>query len=231
MQTTSGTSRCSSATDVFVRATLFVSALGMAPCAIAAELHASVHTVTREAVADAVVIVTRMDGNAPAGNPAPDTVDQVDKQFVPYVRPIHVGSEVTFPNSDNIRHQVYSFSPAKRFELPLYRENPGPPVLFDKPGVVALGCNIHDWMIGYIYVSESPWFAKTAEGGAATIADLPEGNYRARIWHPQMDGTEESTVREFAVSGAGNVEVDWELTLKPELRPRRAPLGREPGYR
>ena len=89
-------------------------------------------------------------------------VDQVDKEFTPKVNAILVGTSVIFPNHDNVRHQVYSFSPAKRFELPLYAGVPAQPVVFDTPGVVVLGCNIHDWMVGYVYVSESPYFAKTA---------------------------------------------------------------------
>src|ERR1700683_3553417 len=99
-------------------------------------------------VADAVVLATPVDPkNDLHAKSSPDAVDQVDKQFTPYVTPIYVGSRVRFPNKDNIRHQVYSFSPARKFELPLYAGSEAQPVLFDKPGVVVLGCNIHDWMI------------------------------------------------------------------------------------
>ena len=110
--------------------------------------------------------------------PRDNVVDQVDKQFVPKVQAVLVGTPVTFPNNDNVRHQVYSFSPAKRFELPLYAGVPAQPIVFDKPGVVVLGCNIHDWMVGYIYVSESPYFAKTGKDGKAVLADLPPRSLR-----------------------------------------------------
>lgn len=83
--------------------------------------------------------------------------------------PVYVGTRVTFPNRDNIRHHVYSFSSAKKFELPLYIGTPAAPVVFDKPGVVALGCNIHDWMLAYIYVLTTPHFAKTAADGKARL--------------------------------------------------------------
>src|SRR5258707_13818654 len=135
--------------------------LACAAAAHAAELKVTVKDHKGKGVADAVVLAVPVDPrNAQRARPQPDAVDQVDKEFVPFVKPIFVGSTVRFPNSDNIRHQVYSFSPVKKFELPLYAGTNAPPVVFDKPGVVVLGCNIHDWMIGYIYVSETPFFAK-----------------------------------------------------------------------
>jgi len=138
-----------------------------------AQISARVTDAQGKPVADAVVVAVPSDGNVklPA-RPPQDVVDQVDKEFVPKVQAILVGTAVTFPNRDSVRHQVYSFSPARRFELPLYTGVPQA-VTFDKPGVVVLGCNIHDWMVGYIYVSESPYFAKTNAEGKAVLADLP----------------------------------------------------------
>ncbi len=104
-------------------------------------------------------------------------------------------------------------------------------MLFDKPGVVKLGCNIHDWMIGYIYVAETPYFAKTGADGRAVLTDLPAGRYRVRAWHPRMDGSEEATVKSIELTQDANARASWELTLKPEFRPRRAPLPGDPGYR
>src|ERR1700744_1804431 len=163
----------------------------------AGELHVVVKDHRGKAVADAVVLAVPADPrNDLHARPPAEAVDQVDKQFVPYVKPVFVGSTVRFPNSDNIRHQVYSFSTAKKFELPLYGGSNTAPVTFDKPGVVVLGCNIHDWMIGYIYVSETPFFAKTGPLGTASIADMPPGDYLVRIWHPNMDRAEETTSRQ-----------------------------------
>lgn len=113
-------------------------------------------------------------------------VDQRGKQFVPHILAVEVGTAVYFPNSDNIRHDVYSFSPAKTFELPLYAGTPAKPVLFDKPGVVVLGCNIHDWMLGFIDVVPTPYFAQTNSAGVATISDVPAGHYNVTIWAPRI---------------------------------------------
>jgi hypothetical protein len=103
-------------------------------------------------------------------------------------------------------------------------------VVFDKPGVVVLGCNIHDWMIGYIYVSESPYFAKTDKEGHATLTELPLRGYVVRLWHPQLDAPEETTRQTVDASRAGRVTVAWTLKLKPIARVRRAPTS-EPGGR
>jgi plastocyanin len=188
-----------------------------------------VATVTDEGgnpVADAVVVAVPADGAlGPGARPRESVVDQVGREFVPKVIAVFVGTAVTFPNHDNVRHQVYSFSPAKRFELPLYSGVPAQPVVFDKPGIVVLGCNIHDWMIGYVYVSESPYFAKTGDDGKAVISDLPPRIYVVRVWHPEQDGAENATRRSIDASRAGRVDAAWQLKLKPEEKIRRAPTG------
>ncbi len=96
------------------------------------------------------------------------TLDQVDKTFVPGLLPIVVGTKVRFPNHDQIQHHVYSFSRTKTFELPLYKGEDAAPVLFDKVGVVKVGCNIHDWMSAIILVLPTPWFARTGADGTFT---------------------------------------------------------------
>ena len=158
-------------------------------------------------------------------------VDQIDKEFVPYVKPVRVGTQVQFPNKDEIRHHVYSFSAPRTFQLPLYRGTPAQPVLFDKAGVVKLGCNIHDWMIGYIYVAETPYFAKTTHDGRVDLDQLPPGRYRARVWHPRMERAESETVKAVELQETAPATVEWKLRLRPEFRPRRTPLPGEPGYR
>lgn len=136
-------------------------------------------------VSDAVVALMPSGGTvqAPAGKPS-IAMDQVKKQFVPHVLAIEVGTTLYFPNSDNIRHQVYSFSDAKRFELKLYAGKTAAPVMFDQPGLVVLGCNIHDWMSSYVYVLPTPFFAMTDHDGHAVLK-APSGNYTAKIWHPR----------------------------------------------
>jgi hypothetical protein len=194
----------------------------------AAQIAATV-TAQAQPVADTVVVAVPEGGVRGMDRPPQAVVDQLNKEFVPYVTAILVGSLVQFPSRDHIRHHVYSFSPVKPFELPLYAGTPAKPGLFDKPGVVKLGCNIHDWMIGYIYVAESPYFAKTGPDGRALLVDLPAGRYRLRAWHPRMQGSEQAKAKRIEVTADASAGVSWELALKPEFRPRRAPLPGDPG--
>ena len=189
------------------------------PMLHAAELHVKITDHKGKPVADAVILAVPVDPKIAQRAKVPaDSVDQVDKQFVPYVKPIPVGATVHFPNSDNIRHQVYSFSPAKKFELPLYAGTDAPPVVFDKPGVVILGCNIHDWMIGYIYVSDTPFFAKTGTAGTATLSEMPAGEYTVRIWHPSMERAEETTAQRVSLVADSRASAEWHIELKPAIR-------------
>lgn len=168
-----------------------------------------------------VVVSLLPSSRAPAAPRSGTAVmDQQDKTFVPVVLPVPVGTAVTFPNRDNIRHHVYSFSPARRFELPLYIGTPAAPVVFDKPGVVVLGCNIHDWMVGYIYVADTPYFAKTAPDGTVRLADVPPGAYEARVWHPRMRGGPEKTAKAITIAAGDPGQLAFVVALKPD---RRAP--------
>jgi plastocyanin len=112
-------------------------------------------------------------------------MDQKNRVFVPHILPIQTGTWVEFPNSDDIRHQVYSLSPAKKFQLPLYQGKPAFPLQFNQSGVVALGCNIHESMSAYIVVVDTPYFAKT-EKGRASFANLEPGRYTVKVWYPEM---------------------------------------------
>ncbi len=126
-----------------------------------------------------------MTGTAHAAPPVQAIMDQVDRAFVPDLLVIPLGSTVGFPNSDSVSHQIYSFSPAKRFQLPLYRGKPYPPVEFDQPGVVTLGCNIHDSMLAYVVVTDAPFFGRTNTTGSWT-SEVAEGRYQVTIWHPRL---------------------------------------------
>jgi len=133
-------------------------------------------------VRDAVVYAVPQ-GRPVAPPVARAVMDQRDRQFVPRVLPVQTGTAVDFPNSDDVRHQVYSFSPAKRFQLPLYEGTPQHPVVFERAGVVVLGCNIHDRMSAYVVVVDTPHFA-SAPRGKAELRNLPPGSYEVRAWHP-----------------------------------------------
>lgn len=117
-------------------------------------------------------------------------VDQRQKRFDPVVSAVQAGTVVEFPNSDNFRHHVYSFSPAKVFSLKLYSGRAAEPITFDQPGIVALGCNIHDRMVAWIVVTPGPWFATTAADGRATLANVPPGTYSLVAWHPSLAAPE-----------------------------------------
>jgi plastocyanin len=111
-------------------------------------------------------------------------VKQQDLTFIPFVSAYQTGTAVDFPNMDKTRHHVYSFSPAKVFELKLYANKPEAPVVFDQAGIVALGCNIHDYMQAYIYVGDSQFLQVTDGKGQVTFTDLPAGTYQLKLWHP-----------------------------------------------
>ena len=162
---------------------MLLLAVAPIPC-LGASLIVDVRDLRGSAVTSAVVYAI------PEGRHTPPSareavLDQKDRRFVPYVLPIQTGTAVKFPNSDNVRHQVYSFSSAKRFQLPLYEGTPTTPIVFDKAGVVALGCNIHDRMSAYIVVVDTPHFAVTQQG-RAELANLPAGTYHVRLWFPGM---------------------------------------------
>ena len=164
-------------------------ALGLAPWhATASALQAgSVQVQLEDAagrpLADAIVFLESREARA-AVRPARDAViAQVDKRFVPSVTVVPVGTAVEFPNRDTVRHHVYSFSPVKPFELKLYAGSPVNPVVFDRAGVAVLGCNIHDQMTAWVLVVETPYFARSAAGGRATLSAVPPGSYRLRAWH------------------------------------------------
>jgi plastocyanin len=153
--------------------------------ATAASIDAQVRDVTGKPVADAAVYAMPI-GTAPDARRKTVAVEQVEREFVPYVTVIQTGTTVTFPNRDPILHHVYSFSPPKSFEIKLYSGKSPVSVLFDKAGVVTLGCNIHDWMIGYIFVVSTPYFGKTDASGTARLRDMPAGTFQLQVWHPQQ---------------------------------------------
>jgi hypothetical protein len=126
-----------------------------------------------------------------------------------------VGAEVSFPNLDPVRHHVYSFSPAKTFELKLYSKGAAPTVRMDKPGVVAVGCNIHDNMVGFIRVVDAPFAAKTDAKGVAVIRSLPAGAATLTVWHPYAKTKNNEVARAIANPAAGETAQAVTLDLRP----------------
>ena len=179
-------------------------------------------------VSDAVVYGNSPTAPTRVGKQA--VIDQRDKQFVPYVTAVQAGTSVLFPNKDNIRHHVYSLSPSKRFELPLYAGIPAKPVLFDKEGFVTLGCNIHDWMIACVAVLGTPYFQVTGRDGHAILKDLPAGQYAIAVWHPLLKGSPQDSAQRIDLAGGEARELLFTLQLKPDFRARRAPGLSNGGY-
>ena len=176
---------------------------------------------------DAVVSLVPLEATPDLAPAAERIIAQEDKEYDPYVTPVLVGTRVRFPNRDTVQHHIYSLSRAKRFEKPLYGSGAEESVVFDQPGVVVLGCNIHDWMIAYVVVLNTPYFAKTDSDGRATIVGAAPGRYRLEVWHPRLTKAE---TRELTVSASGHPALEISLNLKPDRRIRRAPENKTGGY-
>jgi plastocyanin len=146
-------------------------------------------------------------------------VDQIDENFVPRVSVVQRGANVYFPNQDQIRHHVYSFSEAKLFDIPLYSGTPSEPIHFNQSGLVVLGCNIHDQMRGYILVSDSPFFGVSNEQGQVQIEVGISGDYRLSLWHPEQEYEIEST--EMHLDSNLNFEGSYQITTAKQFFPRR----------
>lgn len=166
--------------------TLAVAVLALVPAlARGADLSLLV-TDARGAPLGAAVAYLSGPGLAAPAAPPPVVVDQRDKQFDPRISVIATGTAVSFPNSDQIRHSVYSFSPAKTFSMKLYSGKPSAPVVFDRPGIVVLGCNIHDRMAAWVVVVDSPLYGRTDGTGHLTLHNTRPGDYELHLWYPGL---------------------------------------------
>jgi plastocyanin len=185
-------------------------------------------------LADAVVELILPQGmQAQYQTPVDAQVDQQQKEFVDSVTVVTRGSRVSFPNSDDILHHVYSFSPAKVFQLPLYGrdESINFQESFDTTGVVELGCNIHDWMLAYIYVSETDFASKTDGSGVATLSNIPAGNYSVRVWHARAAAGDPALLHQVSIDEQGAALLRVALMLRRDIRLRRAPGPSRSRYR
>lgn len=207
--------------------------LGIAACLVgtgaqAGKLVVDVRDGQNRPIPNAVVYFTP-PGTLPAAPARTRSVmDQRDKEFVPHVLPVQAGTEVVFPNSDNIRHHVYSLGNGNAFELPLYPNGARPSVRFKQLGAASVGCNIHDWMLGYIYVVETPWFGLSGADGRALLQGVPNKAGKLRVWHPRLEGGE-SAVPVLEVDGRRQDALTVTLKLKPES-PRKRPAHHSGDY-
>ena len=201
---------------------LVAASLLLARALGAAELTTRITDTHGAAVADAVVTVVPKDAAAaPARQAAAETriIDQKNETFVPYVEMFRPGDSVVFHNSDQTRHHVYSFAPARQFEFVLTSGQSSPPLRLEHAGVVAVGCNIHDRMINYLYISDAPWVARTTADGRVTIGGLPPGDFDVRVWHPQLRPGQADPVKPLHLADPAEAgELSFSLPLLPDPR-------------
>jgi len=177
----------------------------------AAELNVTVTDTSGTPITNAVVYAEPVGKSAPKPT-NPGMIEQKNKTFIPLVTVVQTGTNINFPNRDLVRHHVYSFSPAKTFELKLYSGVPANPVMFDTPGTVVLGCNIHDTMLAYIHIVDTPYFAKTDNTGKVKLNELPAGQYIVKVWH--YDTTKENLISEQAVTIKSTESLEFKLDIK-----------------
>jgi plastocyanin len=196
-----------------------LAAMLCAGAAQAATLELRVRDAAGSPVADAAVYAVPASGPLDARHPRPVAIEQVDREFVPYLTVVQTNTAVSFPNRDPIQHHVYSFSAAKTFEIKLYTGN-SPEIVLDRPGVITLGCNIHDWMIAYVVVVPTPHFGRTDASGTATLRDVPGGSYEVRAFHPnQRAAAQPQTVALEATAAATVAFVVDTTPRKPRYKP------------
>lgn len=182
--------------------------------AAAASISTQVVDGSGQAVADAAVYAEAISGQAVSKPQRTADIEQKGRKFLPLMTVIQTGTEISFPNNDTVRHHVYSFSPPKIFELKLYTGTPGNPVVFDKPGSVVIGCNIHDQMVAYIHIVNTPYFGKTDAGGKVRLDGLVAGKYRLKAWHFSLPAGGTVPEKEITLA-AGDVAAALTMNLKP----------------
>jgi|SaaInlV_100m_DNA_5_1039725.scaffolds.fasta_scaffold01695_8 plastocyanin len=175
-----------------------------------------------DVLVDAAVVLSPLFEVA-IGSPQDSQIEQINEQFVPRVKVVQVGANIFFPNQDQIRHHVYSFSEAKQFDIPLYSGTPSVPIQFDQAGLVVLGCNIHDQMRGYLLVSESPLFSVSNAEGIAEVLLPTAGEYELNIWHPEQKN--EFSPVTISIGEDLSYSVKFEIETAKLFFPRRGSSG------
>lgn len=203
-----------------------------------ADVSFTVSDANKQPLADAVVVLHPLKRAVPPATPAATLeIEQRNTRFNPFVTVVRTGSAVRLPNHETrIAHHVYSTSAPKPFEFPLYKPGKAETVVLDKPGLVVLGCNIHDSMVAYVLVLDTAWFAKTPASGNATLSGVTPGRWRAEVWHPLLKegvkGGEAVPLQREVTIAAGDAapNLAFSLSLGPDPR-RRGPMGVGGGYK
>jgi len=194
-------------------ALLAIGATCAAASVAAATVTVQVLDVTGAPVPNAVVYAEPAGGQAVPKSLKQAEVEQKDVKFFPLVSVVQVGTPILFPNHDKVRHHVYSFSPAKTFELKLYSGVPTSPIVFDKVGTVVLGCNIHDQMVAYVQVVNTPFFGKTDMAGRVKLDGLVNGKYALKAWYFKMAPNEAAMEQPITYQGA-DLNASVKLSVK-----------------
>jgi plastocyanin len=167
-------------------------------------------------LADAVVYAEPASGQVLPKSLRQAEIEQRKRKFIPKVTVVQVGTEISFPNNDTVKHHVYSYSPAKIFDQPLYSGKTAPPQLFDKPGTVVLGCNIHDQMVAYVQVVSTPYFAKTDASGQVKLDGMLPGKYQLKAWHFNLPLNAQVIEQPISVIG-GDSSASFKLNVKSDV--------------
>lgn len=205
------------------------ASFALSPSAQAADIAIRITDQDGNPAADAVIVLVAANGaleQQPSPSPQGEAlIDQRDETFTPHVTIIPRGGRVRFANSDAPLHQVYSFSPIKQFELSLAPGETSDRVIFDRSGVAAIGCNIHDNMIAYVFVTDSPWTALSDERGRARIERIPSGDYISQIWHPRLPPATLVPNETITIDGATKT-YETQIPLLPDRSAHRSHGGR-----
>ena len=187
---------------------------GLVGAALANAVDVTVTDPSGKPLAGAVVFLESAAARAAVRPQAGVEIVQANKAFQPAVTVVTLGTPVSFPNRDTVRHHVYSFSPAKRFDLKLYVGTPASPVVFDKAGVAVLGCNIHDQMVAWVVVVDSPWYGTTNAQGKVQLPAVAAGRYQLRAWHADLPVGAAASTQALSVANTP-VQAAVRLNLNP----------------
>jgi len=194
--------------------------LWLIPAAVhAGEVSIQIEERKQRSLANTIVELVGTNPQALRPSGASNTeIKQQNKEFIPLISIVPLGSAVLFSNEDPFQHHVYSVSKGNRFDLPLYQDTPPELIRFDTPGVVKLGCNIHDWMLAFSYVSQSGYLVRTDVSGKANFSDVPVGEYQLRIWNPRMKNNKKVLTSMLAIAQNQSLEQTVKLSLRKKIR-------------
>jgi plastocyanin len=210
----------------------FRSALSACLCvlsshAFAASIAVQVSDAAGKPLADVVLYADPEGGAAMPKQLKAASIEQRGLKFLPLVSVVQAGSQISFPNNDKVRHHIYSFSPAKKFDQKLYSGVAAAPQVFDKAGTVVLGCNIHDRMVAYVKVVDTPFFAKSDAEGIARIEVPAAGKYTLNAWHFNMSATANTSMPVAVKAGDAPTAVQFRLATKPRAADGDTPAAGE----